>query len=50
MLQLAPWFFGLLAGAIFGIIVDYLDPVHQTLVYLVPWVFLRMLGFGLLNP
>ena len=26
MLQLAPWFFGLLAGAIFGIIVDYLDP------------------------
>ena len=26
MLQLAPWFFGLLAGAIFGIIVGYLDP------------------------
>jgi hypothetical protein len=26
MLQVAPWFFGLLAGAIFGVIVDYLDP------------------------
>jgi cytoskeletal protein CcmA (bactofilin family) len=24
--------------------------IHQTLVYLAPWVFLRVLGFGPLNP
>ena len=26
MLEITPWFFGLLAGAIFGVIVGYLDP------------------------